>query len=313
MITVNRYCPALSGEWDHAVGNSRNGTFMHLRPYMDYHADRFDDFSLIARDARGRIVAVLPAERTGGTLRSHGGLTYGGWLMSDRADMNTMTEVWNTALEFLADNGIGELIYKPVPHIYHRYPAEEDLYCLFRSNAVADAVQVSSAIDLNAPVGFDTNSRRNLRRALKTGLTVSRSADFASFMQILTQVLAERHGTQPVHSLAEIELLASRFPDNIALYGVFDSDRMVAGTIIYLTHTVAHAQYIASGIEGRANGALALLFNYLIKLYAGRVRYFDFGISCEEGGRVLNTGLVRQKNGFGARAVTYNSFRLSWQ
>ena len=81
-MTVEPYQPHLKPEWDLVVEQSRNGTFLHRRDYMDYHADRFEDMSLIARDDSGRIIAVMPAHRCGDTITSHGGLTYGGWLMT---------------------------------------------------------------------------------------------------------------------------------------------------------------------------------------------------------------------------------------
>ena len=54
MISIEAYTPALKGAtWDELVQASRNGVFLHLRDYMDYHSDRFTDASLIARDAKG--------------------------------------------------------------------------------------------------------------------------------------------------------------------------------------------------------------------------------------------------------------------
>lgn len=314
MIEIERYYPALEAEWDSVVEASRNGTFLHRRAYMDYHSDRFNDFSLIARDAKGRILALLPADSCGNTIRSHAGLTFGGWLMTDKADMNTMLDVWDAAGSFMTAKDFDTLIYKPVPHIFHRYPAEEDLYALFRHGARTEAVQVSSVIDLASPSGFDQNARRGMAKALKAGLTVAESKDYAAFWVILGRVLAERHDTKPVHTLAEIELLAARFPDNIRLFGVYDAaGTMIAGTVLYISATVAHAQYIASSDDGRAVGALALLFDTLVRNFAGKVRYFDFGTSNEDGGRVLNSGLIRQKCGFGARAVVFTTYKVSWR
>ena len=80
MITVRRYTPADKPLWDGFVALSKNATFLHYRDYMDYHSDRFNDFSLMAFDG-GRLLALLPANLSGDTLYSHQGLTFGGWLM----------------------------------------------------------------------------------------------------------------------------------------------------------------------------------------------------------------------------------------
>ena len=83
-MTIERYTPAHAAEWDAFVDASRNGTFLHRRGYMDYHAHRFADHSLMARDHAGRLLAVLPAHTSGTVLASHNGLSYGGWLMAPR-------------------------------------------------------------------------------------------------------------------------------------------------------------------------------------------------------------------------------------
>lgn len=307
---IERYTPSDSDSWDAAVRESRNGTFLHLRGYMDYHSGRFEDFSLIARDPGRRILAVLPANAEGAVLCSHRGLTYGGWLMSRRADINAMGEIWRQFRSFATKEGFDTLIYKPVPHIFHRYPAEEDLYWLWREGAAAEAVQCSSTVDLGRPIPFDSNARRALKRAAAAGIECGESTDMATFWDILSTVLYERHNTRPVHTLAEIGLLQSRFPDNIRLYGAYLGGRMVAGTVLYVTDTTAHAQYIASSDEGRACGALAALFGHIMERASAKVRWFDFGTSNEDQGRYLNEGLARQKSGFGGRCVTFTTYSL---
>ena len=315
-MVITPYEASMAAEWDEFAARSRQQTFLLTRPYMDYHSDRFADASIIARSDSGRIVAMLPANRSGNILWSHQGLTYGGWITPVRGfDASSMLEVWALAIEYYRNNGVEEMLYKPLPWIYPSVPADDDLYALFRLGATMEACGVSSAVDLRDAPRFDENSRRNLRRAEVAGLRVGENRRFAEYWKILEDVLAGRHDTRPVHSLAEIELLASRFPENIRLFAVDGPDgRMVAGTVLYLTPTVAHAQYIAASDEGRAHGALALLFHELradlaAGLY-GAVRYLDFGISTERGGRILNEGLHRQKQGFGGRSVAYPLYRL---
>ena len=308
---IERYTKAKNGLWDSAVRESRNGTFLHMRGYMDYHSDRFNDFSLLAFDSKNRLIAVMPANAEGTTLCSHRGLTYGGWLMTPRADTNAMLALWQEFTEFAKSAGFKSLLYKPVPHIFHKYPAEEDLYALWHSGGVLEAVQSSSVTDLASPLPFDNNSRRALKRAADAGIVCRECSDWATFWGILGIVLNERHNTSPVHSLAEICLLHERFPHNIKLFAAYRGTEMLAGTVLYITETTAHAQYIASSDAGRECGALACIFDNLYRLMATKVRWFDFGISNEDGGRVLNHGLTRQKSGFGARCITFNSYRLN--
>lgn len=309
-MIIEHYTPAMAEQWDATMPLTRNGTFLHLRRYMDYHSDRFADRSLIARDDSGRIVALLPACARGTTLSSHSGLSYGGWLMTPRADMLAMLDIWAEATQVALADGFDTLLYKPSPHIYHRYPAEEDLYALFRAGATVESVLISSVVDNAAPLGFDMASRQSVRKAARRGITPGRSDDWAGFWQVLSELLSARYGAKPVHTLDEITLLAGRFPENIALYTATLDGRIVAGVAIYATDTVAHSQYAAATNEGKALRALPLLYDYIMAEYASRVRWFDFGTSNEDGGRVLNEGLMRQKCGFGARGVAYTTYRV---
>ena len=77
MPEITRYTAAQSAEWNEFVERSKNGTFLFHRSYMDYHADRFTDHSLMVWN-KGRLSALLPANEHDGTLYSHQGLTYGG-------------------------------------------------------------------------------------------------------------------------------------------------------------------------------------------------------------------------------------------
>lgn len=64
--------------WNEFVLNSKQGTFLLNRNYMDYHSDRFDDNSLMFYDTKDRLTAILPANIKDNVLQSHQGLSYGG-------------------------------------------------------------------------------------------------------------------------------------------------------------------------------------------------------------------------------------------
>src|SRR5688572_14875793 len=79
-IVIERYTADHRDEWNSFVTNSKNGTFLINRDYMDYHSDRFTDSSFLFRAANRKLLAVVPANRDGDRLISHGGLTYGGFI-----------------------------------------------------------------------------------------------------------------------------------------------------------------------------------------------------------------------------------------
>ncbi|MBR5170179.1 MAG: GNAT family N-acetyltransferase [Muribaculaceae bacterium] len=311
MIEIVRYDGSMASRWNEFVRNSRNGTFLHQRGYMDYHSDRFEDCSLVAlRD--GKVCALLPANKTDDTLWSHRGLTYGSWLLPFKHyDATIMIEVMDAAVGWMKDNGLHRLIYKPVPHIYHRYPCEEDLYALFRHGAALVETNISTTIDLTCPLPLDRGNKSGLNAARKAGIQVGQSNDWEGYWQLLSSLLDERYETRPVHTLEEMRLLHSRFPDNIKLYTATLNGELLAGVVMYLSGPVAHSQYIGASPQGKESKALTLLFDHLIKKSTQEgYRYFDFGISNEDHGRYLNEGLVQQKSRLGGRGIVYNVFEV---
>ena len=312
MTEIIRYDASMAARWDEFARMSRNGTMLHQRGYMDYHSDRFKDCSLVALH-EGKLCALLPACVEGDTLWSHRGLTYGGWLVPlKHFDATVMVEVMDAACQWMTDNSIKRLVYKPVPHIYHRYPCEEDLYALFRHQAKLIETNISTTIDLTCPLPLDRGNKSGANAARKAGIQVGPSEDWEGYWRLLSSLLDERYGTRPVHTLDEMRLLHGRFPDGIRLYAATLDGEMLAGVVMYLSQPVAHCQYIGASPQGKDSKALTLLFDYLIgEAKASGYRYFDFGISNEDHGHYLNEGLVRQKSRLGGRGIVYNTFEIN--
>ena len=322
-----KYDKAWKEAWNEAVEQARQSSFLFLRDFMDYHKERFADRSLLIFDTHGQLLALLPAcidPHCPRRILSHGGLTYGGLLLLPRATTVLVGEIMQSIISHYAAEGFTEMIYKPLPYIYHQYPAEEDLYWLFRFGARLTGRTVSSAISLPHPYPLSTLRQRKVRKASRTeALRIDDSTThLPEFWQMLQAVLQERHHVNPVHSLSELRLLADRFPRQIRLLTVHLSadehpadapNHIVAGSLLFITSTVAHVQYIAANDEGCRLSALDWLFSQLptwLSHHAPEAKYLDFGISTEQGGNYLNEGLIFQKEGFGARAVCYDLYTL---
>ncbi len=308
-LTLLPYTPDHKDEWDEFVKTSKNATFLHRRDYLEYHADRFPDSSLMVfRD--NKLYALLPATFDGETFSSHAGLTYGGLLLNKRATTAEVLTVMRMIRDYARRLGASRFIYKPVPHIYHRLPAEEDLYALFRLDATLTARNVSAVIDTANPVKLRDDRKAGVRKALKDGITVADSDDYDLFWDILNNNLMMRYNARPVHSLEEIKLLSHLFPENIHLHLVKKGDDILGGTVIYTSPTVAHTQYISATPEGKRLHAIDLLLHALITTRYASYPYFDFGTSNEDHGHYLNENLISQKEGFGARAIVYDTYSI---
>jgi hypothetical protein len=80
--------------------------------------------------------------------------------------------------------------------------------------------------------------------------------------------------------------------------------------VTYESDRAAHAQYIAASPAGREAGALDLVFDELLGDPRCEQTYFDFGGSHVDGGPAINEGLIDQKEGFGARSVAQDQYRI---
>lgn len=315
LTLVERYAPSKEDEWNSFVRDSKNGTFLIERGYMDYHSDRFTDSSLMFYK-HDRLIALLPAnwQEDQLTVHSHGGLTYGGVILSSQVTAVDALQVFSLAIDWMKrELGAHRWIYKPIPYIYSKLPAEEDLYALFRCNAQLKGRAVSSVVDRNQVLPMRQIRKRGMVKAGKNGVTVQKGhvdVHLEPFWKILTSLLGDRHNTVPTHSAQEMRLLMSRFPDNILFYVALKESSVIAGAVVYSTPQVAHAQYIAASDQGKENGALDMLFNFLIESEYSQKPYFDFGVSTERGGNFLNEGLIFQKEGFGARSVVYDTYEM---
>ena len=309
-LSVERFRPELAGEWNAFVADSKNGTFLLDRAYMDYHAHRFLDHSLLLRDGN-QLVALLPANESQDWLHSHGGLTYGGLVLGLRSGAEAALTMFEALRDYMRVRALAGLHYKTIPSIYHRHPAEEDRYALFRLEARLTRRDVLSVVPSGDRIRYQERRARGVKVARTAGVSVAESTDFSAFWTVLAENLHARFGVDPVHSLGEISLLRDRFPESIRLFEATIDGRAVAGCVVFETHRVAHVQYISASERGKALHALDAVFDHLLRERYLHKPFFDFGISNEEAGRVLNAGLVAQKEGFGARTMVHDYYELT--
>ncbi|MGH8158797.1 MAG: GNAT family N-acetyltransferase [Rhodanobacter sp.] len=306
MFAVRPYVNADAYAWDALIARSRNGNLLHRRGYMDYHAERFVDCSLIV-ERNGEVVAVFPADIRDNQVTSHGGLTYAGLITSHALRAESTLAVFEQMADWYRALGVERIVYKAVPHVFHAYPAEEDLYALQYMGARLMRRDLSSVIALQEPFQFTEARRRAVKKAARADITLQVGADPVSFHALLSEVLHKHHAA-PTHSLQELRLLQARFPQQIVLHEARSGGTLLAAVLVYDFGRVVHTQYLAASEEGRRLDALSLLLAELIgSTYASR-RYFSFGISTEREGTVLNGGLVTQKEYFGARAVMHDFY-----
>ncbi len=280
---------------------------------MDYHHDRFKDHSLMLYK-KEKLVALFPANQDGHTMHSHQGLTYGGLLITEDVKLRDVSECFKLILEYLNAQQIQKLHVKLLPSIYSPFPTDELQYVLFILEATLTRRDALSVVNMQCRPKISKDRIAGNKRAVKHGLMIKEEVTFDAFWnEILIPNLVKKHTAKPVHSLGEIQQLKAKFPKNIRQFNVYKDDVLVAGTTIFETKYVAHSQYI-SGNEDKNNlGSLDFLHLHLLNEVFVDKMYFDFGISNENQGKNINTGLNYWKEGFGARTITQDFYEIDVQ
>jgi hypothetical protein len=185
------------------------------------------------------------------------------------------------------------------------------MYALFLVDAKLYRRDSLSVIDLMQKNKLNQGRLEGVNKGIKNGLVVKEETNFSLFWnQILIPNLEKRHNTKPVHALQEIENLQAKFPKNIRQFNVYLEDKIVAGTTIFESNQVAHAQYISANENKNELGSLDYLYHHLLTEVFGDKKYFDFGISNENQGKNLNNGLCFWKESFGASTIIQDFYEV---
>ncbi len=314
-ITLVPYAESDRNIWDEYIATAPMVTLLHTRRYLAYHADRFQDTSLILKDDKDSIFGLFLAALDPSDpdrVVSHPGITYGGLLHQGNLKGEKMIDLWRLIRQYYANQGLNELIYKAIPSIYFQAPLFDDLYALFRLGAVRYRCDLSCAIDLEHRLQPSKRRQRAFKKSQQKKVSISEGFEFiSSFWEILTINLTEKHNLIPVHTIQEIIHLQSIFPENIKLIVAFVENKVEAGVILFDTPNVNHAQYIGSSTIGYEVNALDAIFEYCFNIsYSNKKRYFNFGVSTEQQGHHLNNGLYQFKSEFGGGGIIQEFYKL---
>ncbi len=308
MFEIRRYRPNLEKEWNAYVAKARNATFLFNRSYMDYHSDRFEDYSIMLYK-NGHLHSILPAHIKESVLYSHFGLTYGGLLMDINVTAADTVQLFKELNVYLKNAGITKVVYRPVPYIYHQIPAEEDLYAIFwHCNARLLYRNIGTTIFMRQNLRWRKDHRRRLKNAQSQGIRVERDSSIEDFWKVLEDNLMKKFCARPVHTKEEMLLLKSRFPNEIIQYNAYLNEQIIGGITFYIMPNVIHGQYSSTNDLGKQYGAMEAIYEQVMYHDYTDYTYLDFGSSTEENGSIINEGLIAHKEGYGGRAVCYDTY-----
>jgi hypothetical protein len=308
MFEIRKYTPDQKEKWNKFVDKAKNATFLFDRNYMDYHSDRFDDFSLMFYK-KNKLYALLPAHKIEDTLYSHFGLTYGGLIMDIHTNITSTCILFTELNEYLRTIGIKKVIYRPIPWIYCKHASEEDLYAIFwKCQAHLLTRNIGTTIFMNEHMRWRKDHIRRLRKAILNGVEVIADASLDDFWKILNDNLKQRFNAKPVHTLEEMKLLKSRFPNNIIQYNAYKDGNIIGGITFYMMRNVIHGQYSSTNSIGKDLGAMEAIYDKVMYHDYPDYQYLDFGSSTEDNCSVINEGLISHKEGYGGRGVVYDTY-----
>ncbi|WP_299610185.1 GNAT family N-acetyltransferase [uncultured Aquimarina sp.] len=304
---IKRYHKDHYSIWNSFIDTAKNGTFLFKRDFMEYHSDRFQDFSLLVFD-QDKLIGVFPANVKGTEVYSHLGLTYGGLILKKRIGGERVKNMVHQIIDFLRLHDITDLYAKSIPVFYHQQPSNEFLFFLSELGAKPYRRDLNLAIDYQKPFTIHKSKLKNYKKRAELGFEIREEDDFSVFWdQVLKPRLKEKHGTKPVHTIEEIHLLKRNFPKAIQQFVILLDNEVLAGITIFKTKEVVKSQYGAVTDKGETHRALDFLFISLIEKYKNEgYRFFDMGTVTDN-----NYGLLKQKEELGCEIYTQDFYRLS--
>jgi hypothetical protein len=295
--------------WNAFIGQAKNATFLFHRDFMEYHNDRFRDYSLILLDGE-KWVAVLPANIVENEVFSHQGLTYGGLVYNQKNDAVSVETILDAIIDFLKKCKIENFVLKLIPDFYQSRTSNEMHYFLFQKKADLLKRSMNLVIDYSKPLQISKSKLKHFRRISELGISIEETEDFTSFWnQILIPRLQEKHQAKPVHSLEEIHQLKSYFPQNIKQINAYFEGEIVAGITLFCSERVIKSQYGATSLKGESIRALDFLFINMINKYASDFSFFDMGIVDDDGS--YNKGLLKQKEELGCSVYLQDVYEIT--
>lgn len=309
-LTIQQYHPNLKQVWNDFIDHSINGTFLLHRDFMDYHQDRFKDHSLLVFN-EGVIICCIPANVEGQSIYSHRGLSYGGLVLNDMGSHN-ITAIIVLFLEHVKGLAFAKAELQLPPLSYHSINRTiiKSLKALgFLSNRVLHNQYVS----LENEMRVSAKKSIGYRNGKFEGLEIEKRSDFKDFWNlILIPQLASRHSSRPVHSVEEMELLYSRFPDNIIQYNVLRDKELLAGITFFIKGNVVKSQYAASSLNGMKTDAVGFIYMEAMNEFKEKgFSLMDYGPVNERDGSV-NEGLLRFKKQLGCKQEEWQRWEIKF-
>lgn len=295
-----------------------NGEFVNSVQYLSYHpSERFNDDSVIVIDAGNQEVkaimmaASIPEDKK--QIISHPGTTFSGPILSCKTDIKEAMEILERIFSYYEER------YETVeirlrPPVYDRQPMEWIQYLLMRRGYHYHMMALANVINLQE-IGdeegilycFNSGRRNHVKKVIKKANYVvqKRVVPERRAWENLSHNLEEKFNSKTTHTYEEIVKLCEIWPECIQSYSAERNDgEYGALVLVYKYKSVFHTQYLDVNYKYASEYPhLYLLYELIREAKRENYRYFSFGASTEERGKILNEGLFQYKNGYGGGSI----------
>jgi len=303
-MQIIEYCEKYFDIWDEFIKNSKNGNIFHTRKFLSYHKDRFIDKSILIYK-KNRLLGVFPAAKFKDKIISHRGSTYGGLIVRKDNKLNDTLNIWQEIKNYYKKS----IEYRKNEYIFDIYPSEEVEFAAKKIGFREIYEELSTCIDLDF-IKLSERRKRAYKKCKDLKIKFD-DMDYKSYYEILETNLI-KHNSTPTHLLEEMQLLKTLLPKNYFLVTIYLDNIMIAGIWLVLANSkTAHTFYIAQNYEYSNFQPLTCIVLKIIEfLQKNNFKYLNFGISTENQGKFINSGLFEFKESFGGFGVSRKYLRL---
>ncbi len=318
MLEVVLYDTQYEEIWDNFVmERAVNGTFLQSRRFLNYHPQgRFLDASCLIFDDKKHLLAVCPAcvkmENGEKIFYSHAGSTYGGVLIEKKwYKVSKVIEIIQAIEEFLKENNFDKILLKQTPSLLSSESVDLLQYCFFYLgyhcyNALSLYVDFEDYKE-DILSEFSQGKRTDVHNCQKRGLYDRKLTSFSEISQLYDLLVKtlKKYDTKPIHTAEELyNFQTVRLKDECECFGIFESDTMVAASMMFYFKRVgvAHTQYLCANTDySKLSPMTYMYYTTLVEMRKRGYKRVSWGTGTENFGLYLNEGLVKSKEYYGSK------------
>ncbi len=270
---------------------------------------------------KNKILAIINgnerSDKDGKVYVSCDGVSFGGFIFSDKVKISEMIEILKEFKNYLQANGFIKCIIRNPPSLYQNKVNEEYEYAMLLEGFQVNKYSITNIIDLNL-FEFEKLKNPKKRSIQKSALNIQvdliesnvTGRSLKEFYDILLNN-RELKNVTPTHSLSELVFLKNSLPGRIKLFSA-KIDRKVVGicTLFLVKNDIVLNFYLAADEEHKKDRVSDyLLYNSIEWSKKNNFRLYDIGTSSV--GNVLLQGLFDFKKKFMADGFLRKSYSIN--